>query len=92
MRRVEYTGQFRKDVKRIQRRGKDIDQLKLLMRLLVEGSPLPEHYQDHPLKGQWIGVRDAHIKGDWLLLYSLTEADTVVRFERTGSHSDLFDE
>lgn len=92
MRRPEFSGQFRKDVKRVQKRGKDIGRLKELMQRLVDGDSLPDQYRDHPLKGNWAGVRDAHLEGDWLLLYTLTESDTVVRFERTGSHSDLFEE
>jgi mRNA interferase YafQ len=36
------------------------------------------------------GFRDLHIEPDWLLLYSL-DGD-VVRCERTGRHTDLFDE
>ncbi|MBX9487384.1 type II toxin-antitoxin system YafQ family toxin, partial [Yersinia enterocolitica] len=34
------------------------------------------------------GYRDAHIEPDWLIIYKIT--DDLLRFERTGSHSDLF--
>jgi hypothetical protein len=34
--------------------------------------------------------RDAHIEPDWLLIYKI-DGD-VVCFERTGRHTDLFDE
>jgi len=53
------------------------------------GEPLPAIYLDHPLRGGWRGFRDAHIEPDWLLIYKIT--GDVVRFERTGRHTDLFD-
>ena len=89
MRQPDYSGQFKRDVKLMQKRGKDMTKLKTLANLLIEGKPLPACYLDHPLKGGWRGVRDAHIEPDWLLLYKVTE--DVVRFERTGRHADLFD-
>ena len=46
--------------------------------------------EDHPLRGDFAGSRDCHIEPDWLLIYTLTENDSHVRFERTGTHSDLF--
>ena len=36
---VAYSGQFKRDLKTIQKRGKDITRLKILMSLLVEDSP-----------------------------------------------------
>lgn len=89
MRRPEYSGQFRRDVKRAQKRGKDMDKLKALMVLLIEDEPLPSVYLDHPLKGGWLGFRDAHVEPDWVLIYKVS--DDVVRFERTGRHQDLFE-
>lgn len=92
MRSVEYSGQFRKDVGRAQKRGKDIGTLKSLIALLIDAGPLPARYRDHALAGDWTGVRDAHVEPDWLLLYSLHEGVSAIRFERTGTHADLFDE
>lgn len=90
MRQPDYSGQFKRDVKQAQKRGKDMDKLKTLLGLLIEGKPLPASYLGHPLKGGWRGFRDAHIEPDWLLIYKI--AGDMVRFERTGRHSDLFDE
>ena len=89
MRQPEYSGQFLRDVKRAQKRGKDMDKLKTLLSLLIDDTPLPAAYLDHPLKGEWHGFRDAHLEPDWLLIYKLV--GDVVRFERTGRHTDLFD-
>jgi mRNA interferase YafQ len=88
--RPVYSGQFKRDLRQAERRGKDIGKLKQLIVLLLERRPLVESYRDHPLKGSWSSFRDVHIEPDWLLIYKV-EGDTI-RFERTGRHTDLFDE
>jgi mRNA interferase YafQ len=90
MRQADFSSQFKRDVKQSQKRGKNMGKLKTLLGLLIEGEPLPSIYLDHPLKGGFKGFRDAHIEPDWLLIYKIT--GDVVRFERTGRHTDLFDE
>ena len=89
MRSFSRTTQFKKDVKVAGKRGKDLGKLKNILDLLM-GDDLPAQYKDHPLCGNFAGSRDCHIKPDWLLIYTLTENGGHVRFERTGTHSDLF--
>jgi len=84
------TSQFKKDVKRAEKRGKDMARLKAALEWLIDGEPLPPELKDHPLRGDFAGSRDCHIEPDWVLIYTLTEKDAHVRFERTGTHSDLF--
>jgi mRNA interferase YafQ len=84
------TSQFKKDVKLAGRRGKDPAKLKAVIDLLIDGDDLPVQYKDHPLRGNFAGSRDCHIEPDWVLIYTLTENNSHVRFERTGTHSDLF--
>ena len=88
MRQVEYSGQFKRDLKRLKKRAKDMHKIRRAMELLIEGDDLPEILLDHPLKGNWKGCRDLHIQPDWILIYRLI--GNLIRFERTGSHSDLF--
>ena len=90
MRNPVYSGQFKRDLKVAKKRGKDMEKIKQLMRRLLEGQTLPPEHKDHPLKGQWHSFRDVHIEPDWLLIYKIDGDD--VRFERTGRHTDLFDE
>ena len=90
MRTFSRTNQFKKDVRRAERRGKGLAKLRAALDLLIEGEPLPPDYRDHPLRGNFAGSRDCHLEPDWLLIYTLTEGGTHVRFERTGTHSDLF--
>ena len=81
-------GQFRRDVKLAEKRGKDMAKLREIILLLVEGTPLPPRYKDHPLVGNWKDCRDCHIDPDWLLIYRV-DGDAVY-LVRTGTHSDLF--
>lgn len=90
MRSFSRTSQFRKDVKLAGRRGKNLAKLKTAIELLIDGEALPPQYKDHPLRGNFAGSRDCHIEPDWVLIYTLAENDSHVRFERTGTHSDLF--
>ena len=85
-----WSGRFRRDVKRAEKRGKDMEKLKALLSLLIEQKPLPPRYHDHPLKGEWRGFRDLHIEPDWVLLYAVDGNE--LQLARTGTHSDLFDE
>lgn len=75
----------------MERRGKDIRKLRSLMLKIAGGEVLLPRHKDHALKGEWIGSRDAHVAPDWVLIYRL-EGEDLVYFERTGTHSDLFDE
>ena len=81
---------FKKDVKRADKRGKDMDQLRAVILLLIEDAPLEPRHRDHPLKGEWLGYRDLHVAPDWVLIYKLTETELLLA--RTGTHSDLFGE
>jgi mRNA interferase YafQ len=88
MRTIRRTSQFKRDVKQMQGRGKDLGRLKEVLESLVKGEKLSQKYRDHVLVGQYKGTRECHIEPDWLLIYELTESEVV--FIRTGSHSDLF--
>lgn len=90
MRTPSYSSQFQRDVKRLQKRGKDIEKLKKLIELLLAGVALPPQYKDHPLKHTWAGYKDAHIEPDWVLIYLVTEKR--VHLERTGTHEELFED
>lgn len=80
--------QFEKEVVKAKKRGKDIQKLKEVMKLLTLEEPLPPKNRNHKLKGDYIGYWECHIEPDWLLIYKKTEVNIV--FARTGSHSDLF--
>ena len=89
MLKPKYTNQFERDLRRMQRRGKETDKLKAVLTALINEQPLAERHRDHALVGNYRGRRECHIEPDWLLIYLLVENE--ITFERTGTHSDLFD-
>ena len=67
--------------------------LKQAMLLLVANNgPLPPEWLDNPLTGDWLGHRECHIGGDFLLIYRLDDSGKagLVVFVRSGTHSELF--
>ena len=89
MRRVIYLPRFNKDVALMQKRHSDMEKLKTVIVLLMNGETLEARHKDHPLKGTYAGFRDCHIAPDWLLIYRLVGTDEL-ELARTGSHADLF--
>jgi mRNA interferase YafQ len=88
MKPVIQTSQFKKDIKRLKKRGKDLEKLGDVVRLLAADEPLEEKHCDHALIGRWIGSRDCHIEPDWILIYR--NEPEALYMERSGSHSDIF--
>lgn len=82
------TSQFKRDYNKCKKRGYDMAEIQAVMQSLIRGEPLDERHRDHQLSGDWRGHRDCHIRPDWLLIYRV--ADDTITFERTGTHSDLF--
>jgi mRNA interferase YafQ len=83
-----YTRQFERDVKRLRKRKRDLEKLKIVIRKLLAGETLSPRHRDHKLVGSFQGRRGCHIEPDWLLIWKVTPESIIV--ERTGSHSDLF--
>lgn len=54
MRQPHFSGQFKRDVKLAQRRGKDMDKLKTLLGLLIEGNSLPAHQWSISQIARWL--------------------------------------
>jgi mRNA interferase YafQ len=63
-----------------------------MLLLIANDAPLPPEWLDHALTGEWIGHRECHIGGDFLLIYRLDDTDKngAVISVRAGSHADLF--
>ncbi len=83
-----HKNKFKKDIERMKRRGKNMDELKKVILMLIEEKPLPLKYQNHSLVGNYADCKECHIQPDWLLIYMII--DDQIIFVRTGSHSDLF--
>ncbi|MBR4616155.1 MAG: type II toxin-antitoxin system YafQ family toxin [Kiritimatiellae bacterium] len=87
---VRRTARFRKELKKVLKRGADIGKLETVVNILASGGKLPPQYRDHALTGDMEGTRDCHITPDWLLLYRIENDVLVLTLTRTGSNADLF--
>lgn len=87
---LEYSGQFKKDLKRMVKRGADITAIRHVISILENDGQVPMEYRPHILKGDWDGIWECHIQPDWLLLYDISDSIKLIRLVRTGTHSDLF--
>ena len=70
----------------MEKRRKNMDKIYEIMALLVWGEPLPERCREHVLSGNYEGLIECHIEGDWIMLYR--KSDEKIVFYYTGSHSD----
>lgn len=86
------TSQFKRDYKRMKKRGLNMNELQVVLDKLCAEKPLEERHRDHALVGRYIGFRECHIRPDWLLVYAIDKDKLILVASRTGTHSDLFDE
>lgn len=86
---LEYSGQFKKDLKRMARRGADISLITAVIRQLEQDGQVKAEHRPHVLSGKWAGFWECHITPDWLLIYDVASTVRLVRLVRTGSHSEL---
>ena len=91
MRTIKRTTKFKRDYKR-EAKGQHKNNFKLILGdilgHLVRDLPLPAHYNDHPLKGNYRDFRECHLKPDLLLVYQ-KPGKNILELVRLGSHSEL---
>jgi mRNA interferase YafQ len=88
VKQVNSSTAFEKDIEKLNRRYKDMEKLKSIVRSLVNGEKLDQIYRDHKLTGNYYSYRECHIESNWLLIYKLD--NEVLFLIRTGTHNDLF--
>jgi mRNA interferase YafQ len=81
---------MKRDVKRMDKRGKNISVLIAALDMIASGSQMPEIYKDHQLKGKMRKYRECHIEPDWLVIYQIIEDRLILSATGTGTHDDLF--
>ena len=57
MKAIFQTSQFKKDFKRIKKRGKDLSQLKEVVSTISNSEALEERHRDHALSGKLVRVK-----------------------------------
>ena len=87
---IQFTNQFKKDLKLAKKQNKNLDKLFEVIGILANGGTLDAKYRDHDLTGNYKGTRECHIEPDWLLIYEICGDVLVLMLYRLGSHSELF--
>ena len=62
MLKIKFLNSFKKDYKRIVKRGYDIALLENVIRMLADGETLPAKYRDHALTGNYSSYRECHTR------------------------------
>ena len=84
---IQFTNQFKKDLKLAKKQNKNLDKLFEVIDILANGGTLDAKYRDHDLTGNYKGTRECHIEPDWLLIYEICGDVLVLMLYRLGSHS-----
>lgn len=87
---IQFTNQFKKDLKLAKKQGKDLDKLFEVINILANGEKLDTKFKDHDLSGSYKGTRECHIEPDWLLIYEIGNSALILMLYRLGTHSELF--
>ena len=85
-----FSAKFKKDYKKMVKRGCNPALLEEVVELLRQQIPLPPKNRDHELSGNYVGYRECHLSPDWLLVYKVDKGELILVLARTGTHSDLF--
>ena len=86
---IRETTRYKKSLKKMLKRGKDVQKIVAVVRMLAMGETLPPQYRDHALTGDLAGLRDCHIENDWVLFYKIQGDLLILTLADTGTHSDL---
>jgi mRNA interferase YafQ len=65
----EFSGSFKKDLKLMEKRRKNMVRLREVMAMIIHEESLPPERRNHPLHGNWAGTLECHIQNNWLLIY-----------------------
>lgn len=88
---INYTNEFKKQAKLMQKRGRNMALLNDAIKILIATGTLPvDKYKTHKLVGDYTGLWEAHLQPDWLLIWSLDRKVVTITLTHTGTHSDLF--
>ena len=94
MRKIDWTGQFKRDYRRVQSSPRYRNDLETLLPAvldkLVVDQELDPRFKDHALTGKMAGFRECHLRPDLLLVYAKSEDPPSLILMRIGSHSELF--
>ena len=89
---IVLTSAFKKELKNIKKRNKDLTKITEVVNKLASGQELEAKYRDHALANnlRFRDCRECHIEPDWLLVYKKSKSELTLFLIETGTHSDLF--
>ena len=85
---LHYSNAFKKDLKKSEKRHKDMAKLLDIIETIRKQKPLDPKHKNHKLKGDFVGLWECHIEPDWLFVYEVV--GNILFCHRAGTHSDLF--
>ena len=90
--KIDFTSNFKKQLKKIIKQNKDINELLEVITKLANLENLDSKYRNHNLINDktYKDCSECHIKPDWLLIYKYVDDKLVLILFAIGSHSELF--
>lgn len=90
--KIEFTSNFKKQLKKMIKQNKDINELLFVITKLANLETLDKKYRNHDLinDSTYKNCSECHIRPDWLLIYKYVDDKLVLVLFATGSHSELF--
>lgn len=90
--KIDYTSDFKKQIKKIIKQGKNIDLLLEIITKLANYEELDSKYKNHHLINDktYRDCMECHLAPDWLLVYKYINDNLVLLLVTTRSHSEIF--
>lgn len=89
--KVKYTSNYKRNLKKLIKQGKNIEKILDVIDLLANNKQLDKKYKNHKLfdDRSYKNCYECHIEPDWLLIYQFHKTDLILLLVNTGSHSNV---
>ena len=88
---IYFTNEFKRQLKRMMKRGKNAEVMNKAIEILGNTGTLPNiPYRTHKLTGNFNNHWEAHLEPDWLLIWKRENNKVIIVLTNTGTHADLF--
>ncbi len=88
---IKPSNKFRKELRKVEKRGYNISLITQVIKNLANGEKLEAKYNDHSLMGKYKGCRECHITPDWLLIYEIVDDELKSLLHSINIQSQLTD-
>lgn len=90
--KIDFTSNFKNQLKIIIKQNKDINELLEVITKLANLESLDSKYRNHNLINDktYKDCSECHIRPDWLLIYKYVDDKLILVLFAIGSHSELF--